>query len=175
VNKNVARTRVQVSKKKRNIFLQILGETGQVTKAAESAGYTSPNYLLKLRRDDEEFAEQWADAVKTAEYTLADEAIRRGRDGVLEPVYFKGKVVDYKLVYSDTLLMFILKKLNPSYRDTGRGGETNINFGIAVLPMTAPNEGAWEQRAIDMHAGQTIIELEAKPTENNLTRVKRGD
>jgi hypothetical protein len=168
-------TRMAVSKKKRKIFLKVLGETGQVTKAAESAGYTTPAFLHKLRRDDEEFAEQWEDAVQTAKYMLEDEGIRRGRDGVMEAVYHKGEIIDYKLVYSDTLLMFMLKKLDPSYRDTGRHGETNINFGIAVLPMTAPNEGAWEQRALDMHAGQTLIELEAKPVENNLTRVKRGD
>lgn len=172
---SIAVTRVAVSKKKRRIFLDILAETGQVTKAAESAGYTTPAFLHRLRREDDEFAEAWDDAVQAATYALEDEAIRRGRDGVLKPVYFKGAVVDYELVYSDTLLMFVLKKLNPNYRDTGRHGDTNINFGIAVLPMTAPNEGAWEQRAIDMHAGQTLIELEAKPVENNLTRVKRGD
>lgn len=168
-------SRVSLSKKKRKLFLEMLAQTGQVNEAARYVGYKTTQYLHKLRREDEDFAEEWDAALEAAKYELEGEAIRRARDGVLEPVFYKGSVAGYKTNYSDTLLMFVLRKLDPAYRDTGKGGETNINFGIAVLPMTAKNEQEWEQRAVSMHAGQQPIEVEAKPIENNLARVKRSD
>jgi hypothetical protein len=130
----------------------------------------------RFRRNDEEFAEAWDLALEAAAHTLEEEAIRRATEGVLEPVYYKGEVAGYKTNYSDTLLMFILRGLKPGvYRDNARGGDTNINFGIAVLPMTAPDENQWEQRALTMHDEQKTITIEAKPDENQMARVKRGD
>jgi hypothetical protein len=117
-------------------------------------------------------------ALEAAKHQLEEEAIRRATEGVLEPQFYKGTICGYKTNYSDALLMFVLRKLDPSYRDSAGKGETNINFGIAVLPMQAKDEGAWEQRAIEMHSGQKLIELEAKPVENTFARpesLQRGD
>ena len=165
-------SRVELSKKKRRVFLDILSKTGQVTEAARAVGYTSTQHLHKLRREDEDFAEQWDLAIQAAKDVLEAEAIRRAHDGVLEPNYYKGVVVGYTPKYSDTLLMFVLKKLDPTYRDTGRGGDMNINFGVAIMPMQAKDETAWEQRAVEMHGNQQVITLEEKPKENNLARAK---
>jgi len=72
--------------------------------------------------------------------------------------------------------MFLIRGARPdTYRETARGGETNINFGIAVLPMTAPDETDWQNRAILMHDKQEPILIEAKPTENQMAHIKRGD
>lgn len=172
-------TRIELSKKKRKTFLEILSTTGRVTEAALAVGYTSTNHLHKMRREDEEFAEQWDLAVSAAKDVLHDEALRRGFDGVAEPDYYKGEVVGYTLKYSDTLLMFVLKKLDPSYRDSGGAGGVNVNFGVAIMPMQAKDVGEWENRAIEMHAGQEMITLEAKPRENLMLQAKaavtRGD
>jgi hypothetical protein len=147
-----------------------------VAEAARAVGYTDTATLQRFRRNDEDFAEAWDLALESAAHVLEEEAIRRATEGVLEPVYYKGDVAGYKTNYSDTLLMFILRGLKPGvYRDNVRGSETNINFGIAVLPMTAPDENQWEQRAQVMHNEQKVITIEAKPTENQMTRVKRGD
>lgn len=170
-----ALTRVAMSKKKRQAFLQVLAETGQVTQAAQAVGYTSPNFLIQLRKEDDSFAEAWEQAVEAAKYKLEAEAIRRGVDGVQEPVYYKGRVVGHRINYSDQLLMFVLRKLDPSYRDNGGKGDMNINFGVAVLPMTAVDEGDWERRAVDMHKHQTVIEVEAKEEHNEFRNVSRGD
>jgi hypothetical protein len=40
---------------------------------------------------------------------LEDEVMRRAKDGVVEPVFYKGRVVGEKRRYSDNLAMFILK------------------------------------------------------------------
>ena len=168
-------TRIALSKKKKRMFLRILAQTGQVTEAAYAVGYTDTTTVLKFRREDEAFAEEWDNALEAAKHVLEAEAIRRAREGVLEPVYYKGDIVGYKTNYSDPLLMFVLRKLDPAYRDTGQRGDTNINFGIAVLPMTAKNDDEWEKRALEMHGNQQVITLEAKPQQNHLQKMTRSD
>jgi hypothetical protein len=178
VTKAVAKvnSRAIIAKKKRRAFLSILAQTGKVAEAARSVGFQDTSSLQHYRRNDEEFAEEWELALEAAANVLEEEAIRRATEGVLEPVFYKGDIVGYKTNYSDALMMFILRGLKPgTYRDAVRGGETNINFGIAVLPMTAPDEGSWEKRAVDMHSNQVTIDVEAKPVENNLSRITRGD
>lgn len=174
-----ALTRIAISKKKRKAFLDILSKTGKVTEAALAVGYTSTQFLHQLRREDEDFAEQWDLAVAAAKDVLESEAIRRGVEGVLEPTYYKGEVCGYTVKYSDSLLMFVLKKLDPSYRDSGGAGGVNVNFGVAIMPMQAKDESAWEGRALAMHNDQETITLEAKPTENLMIQAKaavqRGD
>ena len=89
---------------------------------------------------------------------------------------YKGEVVGYETQYSDALIMFLLRGMKPEkYRENARGGDMNISFGVAVLPMTAKSDEAWEQRALNMHDDQKVIVLEDKPVENNLIRVRRGD
>ncbi len=169
-------SRAILAKKKRRVFLSILAQTGRVAEASRAVGFTDTSTLQAFRRSDEDFAEAWDEALQAAAHVLEEEAIRRATEGVLEPIYYKGEVAGYKTNYSDTLLMFILRGLKPgTYRDTQRGGDTTINFGIAVLPMTAPNDEQWEQRAVQMHSEQKVITIEAKPVENQMTRIKRSD
>ena len=169
-------SRAVLAKKKRRVFLVILAQTASVAEAARACGYTDTSALQRFRRNDEDFAEEWEFALESAANVLEDEALRRAKDGVLEPTYYKGQIVGYTAKHSDTLMMFLLRGMRPGvYRDTARGGDTNINFGIAVLPMTAPDEKQWEQRALLMHDEQKNITIEAKPTENQMTRVNRGD
>jgi hypothetical protein len=169
-------SRAVLAKKKRKVFLSVLAKTGRVSEAARAVGYTDTATLQAFRRNDEEFAEAWNYALDAAAHVLEEEAIRRATEGVLEPVFYKGEVAGYKTNYSDTLLMFVLRGLKPGvYRENQRGGDTNINFGIAVLPMTAQNDEQWEQRAVLMHQEQKTITIEAKPVENQMARIKRGD
>ncbi len=169
-------SRAFLAKKKRKVFLGVLAKTGQVAVASRACGYTDTATLQAFRRNDEDFAEAWDFALEAAAHVLEEEAIRRATEGVLEPVYYKGEVAGYKTNYSDTLLMFILRGLKPGvYRENQRGGDTNINFGIAVLPMTAQSDEQWEQRAVLMHQEQKTITIEAKPVENQMARIKRGD
>ena len=172
-------TRIELSKKKKRLFLDILSKTGQVTEAARSVGYTSTQHLHLMRREDEEFAADWADAIEAAGDFLKAEAWRRAHDGVLEPTYYKGEIVGYTTKYSDALMMFLIRQNDPSFRDTGGPGSLNVNFGVAIMPMQAVDDGAWENRAINMHNNQEVITLEAKPVENHMVRAsvttKRSD
>ncbi len=63
-----------------------------------------------------------------------------------------------------------------SYIDSGWHRHENPKNGAVVLfPETAKNEAEWEARALLMHSKQTPIHLEAKPQENAMTRIERGD
>ena len=171
-----ANSRTMLAKKKRKVFLRVLAQTGKVVEAAKACGFVDTSTIQRYRREDEDFAKDWDVALQAAANVLEEEAIRRATEGVLEPVFYKGDVVGYKTNYSDSLLMFVLRGLKPdTYRESARGGETNINFGIAVLPMTAKDDDQWEQRAQVMHSEQKTITIDAKPVENAMTRVQRGD
>jgi hypothetical protein len=132
--------------------------------------------LHKYRAKDEEFAKEWDIAVQSYGDILEAEADRRAREGVLEPNFYKGAVSGYTVKYSDTLLQFLMRGNNPKkYRENTHNGQTNINFGVAILPIQAKSDDDWEKRAVTMHSNQTVIELDAKPVENTRLSVKRGD
>ena len=173
-------TRRALSLRKQSKFLELLAQTGKVADSARAVGFTSTSYLNKLRQDDEDFADAWSNAIVAAGDVLEQEAIRRAHDGVMDPVYYKGEVVGHKLLYSDQLLMFLLRGTRPEKYNQGASGGANVNikFGVAVLPMTAPSADEWEAKAISMHDGQEVISLEDKPEGNDRivpVAVKRGD
>ncbi len=169
-------SRAILAKKKRRVFLQVLTQTGRVAEAARACGYTDTSTLQAYRRHDEEFAQDWDDAMESAANVLEEELIRRAVDGVKEPVGYKGKIAFYKTNYSDSNLQFMLRAMKPgTYRDNTRGGDMNINFGVMMMPPTAKDDGQWETRAIRMHSKQEVITIEAKPVENTLARIQRSD
>jgi hypothetical protein len=78
-------------------------------------------------KESEVYAAAFAEVKDEAAQTLEDEAVRRAHEGVLEPVYYKGKACGVIRVYSDTLLLSLLKAVRPEkYRDrtevSGPGG-----------------------------------------------------
>lgn len=87
-----------------------------LTRAAEKAGYT-PVSVLNWKKRDEAFAEGIATARLAGTNALIDEARRRGYAGVNKPVFHKGKICGHIREYSDTLLMFLIKQRDPSFRE----------------------------------------------------------
>ncbi len=176
----VLTTRKRLSLRKQSKFLDILAQTGKVAASARAVGFSSTAYLHKLRREDEDFAEAWGEAVDAAGDVLEEEAIRRANEGIIEEIYYKGEVVGERLLYSDQLLMFLLRGNNPGkYNQGGAGGaQINVKFGVAVLPMTAASEADWEAKAIAMHDNQTVIGLSDDDIEKAVVTplsMKRGN
>jgi hypothetical protein len=162
-----AKSTLEISNKKKDIFIEVLSLTGKVTEAAKAAGYADSTYMHKMRRQDKVFEQRWKDAIEAAGDSLEAEAIRRASEGVLEPIYYKGEVAGYKRNYSDQLMMFLLRGSKPE-KYNKQGGDTNVNvkFGVAVLPIASKSEGDWERRAVTVHGDQELIELDDKPQEN---------
>lgn len=65
------------------------------------------------RRAEPQFAKEWETAIDDAAFTLEDEAWRRARDGVDEPIVHQGMIIGTQKKYSDTLLIFLLKGIKP--------------------------------------------------------------
>jgi len=85
---------------------------------------------------------------------LETEAYRRAVEGHNEPVYFKGRIVGYRKVYSDGLLQTMLKARVPGYaaEDAGHGVTVNVN----LMPRATSYEEWLEQK------GQSALQLEHK-------------
>ena len=89
-------------------FLAALTECGVILHAARATG-VDRSCVWRLRKVNADFDQACRDAIENATDVLEAEAIRRARDGVLEDVYYKGEVVGQRIVYSDQLLMALLK------------------------------------------------------------------
>lgn len=130
-------------------FLKFLARSGNVTMSAQAVG-VSREYIYTLQSRSEKFAAQCKAAAKDAVERLEAAAWQRASIGVDEPIWMKdenGKPVQVDTVkrYSDTLLIFLLKALNPAkYREVVRqqisgpdGGPvmTAQQFTVVELPM----------------------------------------
>lgn len=120
-------------------FFATLAETGQVAKACRVAGISNV-LVYRKRLEDERFSRAWAEALGVAVMTLEDEAVRRGRDGYEEPVFYQGAQVGVIRRYSDTMLIFLLKSHKPSVYNppniiggTGKDGSIQTNTTVRVV------------------------------------------
>jgi hypothetical protein len=98
-------------------FLAAYAETGVLKNAAKAAGVTRVNHC-RWMKEDPAYAEKFEQLFEQVCERFEAEAIRRAVDGYQDPVYQAGKLVGYRLKYSDTLLMFMLKAMRPEkYRE----------------------------------------------------------
>lgn len=115
-------------------MVKCLAETGMLRRAARAAGIPLHRHY-KWIRSDPEYALAIREALEQAADSLEEEAIRRARDGVKEPVYYKGEVVGYVYKYSDSLLQFLLRGLRrEKYGDRLdlKSGDQPIRFTLAL-------------------------------------------
>lgn len=121
-------------------FLSALSEAGVVRYACKAAGVDSTT-VYQRRKDDSGFAAAWAQALDDAADLLESEAVRRGRDGIVETVVGKNGEVYENTKYSDTLLIFLLKGARPEkYRerfDTKLSGSLDIGTVVAAAHASA--------------------------------------
>jgi hypothetical protein len=126
--------------KKREKFLDSYRNCGLIRVAAESAGIHRQSHYDWLKQDPQ-YREQFAEAKTEAIEALEFEAVTRATVGSLKPIFYKGEAITvpcreddpdsfddpmhaghFRKLYmqatkSDILLMFLLKKLDPSYRE----------------------------------------------------------
>jgi hypothetical protein len=74
------------------LFLKALASSPNVARAARLAGIARRS-AYDAREADPEFALAWDDALNTATDALVGEAWRRAKDGVQEPVIYKGELM----------------------------------------------------------------------------------
>ncbi|MGI4733304.1 MAG: hypothetical protein ACRYFW_16395 [Janthinobacterium lividum] len=86
-------------------FVAALATHGEVAAAARAVGMT-PQSANRLRRraGADGFADAWDAAQEEGRLRSVDEALRRGRDGVLVPVTRDGRVIGHRRRFDNRLL-----------------------------------------------------------------------
>jgi hypothetical protein len=97
-------------------WLAAIAKTGINTAACRAAGIhpSTPWHYLK---DNPDFQEEWDNARLIAKEALLVEARRRAVEGTMRPIVQKGELVGYENVYSDNLLLALLKSEFPQFAD----------------------------------------------------------
>jgi hypothetical protein len=105
--------------KRRAMFLDAYARCGTIWHAAQEAGIHRNTHYSWLA-NDADYAEAFAEAEERAIEALEREVRRRAVEGVDEPVFYKGEQCGTIRRYSDTLLIFALKRFRPEYREHHR-------------------------------------------------------
>jgi len=110
-------------------FLEELATSGIISQACKKARICRTSAYAR-RKEDEAFAQAWAEAEELGVDAMEDEALRRGKDGTLKPVYQQGRKVGTVREYSDTLLIFMLKAKRPDkFKERVAAEHTGKNGG----------------------------------------------
>jgi len=117
-------------------FLTEYLQTWSVTKASERSGISRRTHYhwLALNNDETPKDPCYTNAFNAARdinvELMEDEARRRAVGGVEKNVYYRGKVVGQERIYSDSLLVVLLKANKPKkYKDRI---EQNIKGGVTL-------------------------------------------
>lgn len=124
-------------------FLEFYSRSGRKADAAMYAGVS----LMTINRWENEnqlFRDLTDEAHQVYLAMLENEALRRGVEGVLEPIV-AGKdpeIVTYVRKFSDKLLEMLLKKADPAGYGNKEGVSVQIATGVLVAPqqLTAEND-----------------------------------
>lgn len=136
------------AQKRKHRFIEILATTGNVSYAANAAGWRSRNTAYAQKEKDEEFAKLWEEAIEISMDALEMEARTRAL-GWDEPIVNKeGVVVGHRRVFSDKMMEILLKAHRPEkYREKF---EHDHKVGGGVIVMPAPmSEEDWEARVLE--------------------------
>lgn len=123
-------------------FLEHLSTSANVTKSAAAASLDRA-WLYGHKKADPDFSAAWDEAVELGSDHLEDVAIMRAAEGVERDVYYQGAVVGQERLYSDTLLMFMLKARRPERFKERSAAEVNAKVtGTVVVQTAGPSDEA---------------------------------
>jgi hypothetical protein len=95
----------------------------------------------------------WDDAIAEYVEKMESEADRRAIEGTNKPVFYQGEQCGVIREYSDSLLMFRLKRLDPAYRDRHDVNvKGNLNHNIMLVPSCTSVDD-WEKEAQEQQTG----------------------
>ncbi len=138
----------EIPEPKKRAYLAAYSVTANVVQACRMADIDPKTPYNWLRQKDEAYLAAWEAARSIAGDVLEAEAVRRAHDGVDRPVYQQGRLVGYERIYSDTLLIFLLKGMRPEvYRErhelTGKdGGPVAFQFAQFIEEAYARRQQA---------------------------------
>lgn len=124
--------KVRSTKIRQTAFLAAYAMTASVTHAAKASRVSRSTHYLWFETDPK-YVELFNRMQVRAAQVLVDEAVRRGVEGVEEPVYYQGEICGTVQKYSDSVLQTLLRAFDPRFKDktelSGPGGGP-----IAIAP-----------------------------------------
>jgi hypothetical protein len=147
-------------------FILALAETASVGQAAEMVNMSKVScYNLRNHKDSHDFKRAWDAAVDFSVSRLKDIAFQRAVEGRLEPVWQGGKLVGHKRVYSDAMLMFLLRQ----YGTDDSGKNVTVNY-----VRTRANVDARDGSAGAAAEATTMTVRSSKPALSNAGKQDRS-
>lgn len=172
------------TKKRRELFLDVFRDTGNVTKAAEAIGMNR-QYMYELRAESESFAKAWADAeADYLEDVCVDELRRRAYDGI-KRIKEKRKIEidadgnektieitrEASTYHSDRLLEFHLRSRHPDYKKT-----SNVNLSTEEgKPLQIEDATGWDLSNLTYEELVNLRELQARARPSSLPAPESAD
>jgi hypothetical protein len=87
--------------------------------------------VYRWRQDDRSFAQAYSEAMEAGTDLIEQEARRRAVEGYDRPVFQRGALVGLERVYSDVLLMLLLRGRRPEvFRDGANKAESATSITI---------------------------------------------
>jgi hypothetical protein len=131
----------------KQVFLAHLSMRGILTEAVAAQPWHPRKWFYEERGKDPDFDAAWAEALAEAADNLHAEAWRRAHDGVNKPLVWQGEIskdASGKPItikeYSDSLLAMLLKRHDPSFRDSlSVEQRTTIESGAGTLAHALAN------------------------------------
>jgi hypothetical protein len=132
---------------RQELFLEAFSVVGSVAAACAETGIPVATVESWALRDLHGFKKRKDWAGQHALGLIEAEIDRRGRVGIDKPVFWRGQQVDTVKEYSDNLLMFRAKRLDPAYKDNYRAPESTPNVVTLInihlhpdVKLPAPRE-----------------------------------
>lgn len=130
-------------------FIDALLEGLGPVKSAKKAGYSVASIYI-WRKNDDEFSQRWAEADEVGTQVqlaqLEAECDRRAVNGVVDKIIQIGDQTYRFKKYSDALLMFRMKKLDPTYREKVDLNHSGQVSNVMVVPGCS-NIDDWEKQS----------------------------
>lgn len=132
-------------------FLAAFRQCCRIGEAAEAVGLTYWAVRRWVDADLYSFKKRFENAVGAFLEKLEAEAYRRGVEGIDHPVIHKGVITNTYKQYSDNLLMFRMKKLDPNYRDNPRipTGEPQVQITRVTVVLDRGPDAEGQSRLVE--------------------------
>lgn len=147
-------------------FVQVLAETANVSAACRAVGMSRRSaYALYNRREAQSFRQAWDIAIEQGTRCLADAALERALNGVVQPIFYQGEQIGEKRVFNEAMTKFLLRCHAPdrygAWRDRTPMARGHADGGVRLMAQ-ALRRVAEDGRA--MQAGTPVPEREPLPT-----------
>ena len=123
---------------RQNLYLDALECSGSIGGAATTSGVPLGTVEGWDKRDVDGFKSRKAAALAIFMGKVELEINRRALEGIDKPLHYKGEIFGHERQFSDNLLMFRAKKLDPSYRDNYDPRPTHQEIKVTSITYNMP-------------------------------------